>query len=99
MSIDAGRRLVELDELQYIACQMNNDVECITKSFERIIVGEMSLGSKSLLGSVLLWLFAAWNGTGCVAQGCCSVQVSQWICRYGEVIVPKRYPVSLLLEQ
>jgi hypothetical protein len=36
--IGAGRRLVELVELQDIASRRNNDVECIIKCFIRVVV-------------------------------------------------------------
>jgi hypothetical protein len=38
MLIGAGGRLVELVELQDIASRRNNDVECIIKSFIRVVV-------------------------------------------------------------
>jgi hypothetical protein len=61
---------------------------------------EMSIGSRILLGPVLLWSCVAWIGIGYVAQGCrvsVAMDVSLW--KRLRVIVSNKYPVSSLLGQ
>jgi hypothetical protein len=58
---------------------------------------EMSIGSRILLGPVLLWSYVAWIGIRYVAQGCrvsVAMDVSLW--KRLRVIVSNKYPVSSL---
>jgi hypothetical protein len=51
----------------------------------------------SLNREVLLWLYAAWTGIGCVAQGCrVSVAMDLSLWKGVRVIGPKQFPVRSL---